>query len=326
MDKRKVLVTGVGANVGQGIIRNIRSLGYDIQVVGCNVVSFSAGNHLCDAFYKVPFAYEADYIEAIKNIVENEHVDLIIPSTDYEAFYLSQSADKIDAVIAASDSETTGIYLDKYLSSVHHVKYNIPFAASFLPSLYKGEFDNFIAKPRKGRGSRGLHINPLTWNQFTDEEYVIQEFHKGEEVTTAFYVDKQNQLHGHITLLRDLDNGATTKCKVVFDYDKEIESILQGIIKSCGIRGSANLQSIVNQSGDIIPFEINCRISGTNSIRSNFGFEDVKYTVEEYLLNKRPSKPEIIPGIAVRILMDVIYLNKENYDECPDNKSTFYIY
>ena len=49
MDKRRVLVTGIEGMLARYLIRNIRSLGYDIYIVGCNTVLFSAGNHLCDA-------------------------------------------------------------------------------------------------------------------------------------------------------------------------------------------------------------------------------------------------------------------------------------
>ena len=89
------------------------------------------------------------------------------------------------------------------------------------------------------------------------------------------------------------------------------------------IRGSANIQSIVTQEGLIVPFEVNCRISGTNSIRSNFGFKDVKYTVQEYLYNITPDTPYLKYGIASRILMDVIYPDVTRYDECIVNTNNF---
>lgn len=326
MSKKKILVTGVGGNVGQGIIRNIRKSGYDVYVTGCNISSFSAGNHLCDSFHIVPYAYEPGYIEVIKEMVENEKIDLIIPATDYEVFFLAKNKDGIHAEVAVSDPDAAGTYLDKYLTHLHHQQYEIPFAETMLPSEYAGQLQDFIIKPRKGRGSRGLHINPDKWDGFSDDEYIVQRLYKGKELTTAFYIDKAKQLHGYITLLRILENGVTTQCKVVFDYDERIEPILKKIIHHTGIRGSANLQSIVTEDGEIFPFEINCRISGTNSIRSNFGFEDVKYTLQEYLFNEKPDKPSVTPGIAVRMLIDIIYPGKEDVSDCADNKSGFYTF
>lgn len=326
MDRKKVLVTGIGGNVGQGIIRNIRSSGYDIDIVGCNIVDFTAGNHLCDSFYKVPYAYDEAYIPTVREIVEKEQIDLVIPSTDFEVYYLALHSAEIPAATAVSAADTAEIYLDKYLSFLHHKKHGIAFADAYLPSAYKGQYKASIAKPRKGRGSRGLHINPTDWQGFTDEEYMIQELHKGQEITTAFYVTREGALHGFITLVRSLDNGATSQCKVVFEHNAALEPILKDMIRHGNIRGAANLQSIVTADGHIHPFEVNCRISGTNSIRSNFGFQDVKYTLQEYLYNIAPDQPKVTPGVAVRILMDVIYPGKEDYNQCLDSSSPYFIY
>ncbi len=322
MDKR-VLVTGIGGNVGQGIIRNIRKTKYPIYIVGCNIENFSSGNHLCDSFYKVPYAYERDYISTIVQIVKNEKIDLIIPSTDFEVYYLSAHASKLDTIVASSDSSIAEIYLDKYLTYLYHKKCNIPFADTCLPSDFVGQYAEYIAKPRKGRGSRGIFINPKEIDQFSDEEYLIQRLTKGNEITTAFYVTKNGCFHGSITMERSLVNGTTNDCRVVFDYDKQITPVLDTMIKHGNIRGAANLQSIVTKDGEIVPFEVNCRISGTNSIRSNFGFEDVKYTLQEYLFNEAPDFPQVTKGIATRILMDVIYPGVDSYNDCISNKNHF---
>ena len=78
-----------------------------------------------------------------------------------------------------------------------------------------------------------------------------------------------------------------------------------------GLKGSFNIQSIAKSNGEVIPFEVNCRISGTNSIRAAFGFKDVQYTIEELLWNIEPEKPIITNGVAYRYLTDVIYANSE---------------
>jgi len=326
MDKKVVLVTGIGGNVGQGICRNIRAAGFNIKIVGCNTDCFSAGNHLCDVFYNTPFGYEFGYIDAICRIATRHSVDLVIPSTDYEAFYLAYYADKIPCPVAVSDAETVEKYIDKYMTSQHHRRYGIPFAETVLPSEYDGSFTEHIVKPRKGRGSRNLHFNVRSLRAFTDEEYVIQEIIRGKEITVAFYVDRDRRLHGFITFERDLRDGLTYRCAVITKHDEKIKAILEQIIKSAIIKGSANLQAIVKDTGEIIPFEINCRLSGTNSIRANFGFEDVKYTLQEYLFNKKPEEPENSKGIAVRILLDVIYPGANDYTDLKDNSSKHYIY
>jgi carbamoyl-phosphate synthase large subunit len=328
MESKTVLVTGIGGNVGQGIIRNIIDLKYPIKIVGTNISDFSAGNHLVDVFYKVPFGYEDSFIPTIKKIVKDEIVDLIIPSTDFESYFLSLHATEFLCKIAVSGQEATSIYLDKYLTWQMHNKFKIPFAESILPSQYNDNFKVAIAKPRKGRGSKGIikYISKPGDIKALNDEYMIQQMYEGKEITTAVYVRySDKKLHGLISMERSLENGATTYCKVIKDFDEQITVIAEKMISSIDIVGAFNIQSIVTESGEIYPFEVNCRISGTNSIRNNFGFKDVKYSLQELLYNEFPDKIVITNGFAYRFLSDVIYSDWEK-GVSGNNKDNFIVF
>lgn len=311
MDEKVVLVTGVGGNVGQGILRNILNSPYPIKLIGTNTEAFSAGNYFCNKTYKVPFATNPYYIKEINKIVKTEKVDLIIPSTDYEVYALAKNTNKVKCKVAVSGIQSAEIYLDKYKTYLLHKTFGIPFAEAVLPSKFKNQFKNYIAKPREGRGSRGLILNPRSTRQFKDTEYMIQEMHLGIELTTAFYVTKKRKLLGFITLERSLENGTTILCTVNDKYNKKVEEIIKKMIKHTDMIGSVNLQFIVDKKENIHPFEVNCRVSGTNSIRSNFGFKDVEYILEENLFNIVPKRPKIVHGTAIRVLMDIIYPEQE---------------
>lgn len=324
MEKRRILVTGIGGNVGQGILRNIRDCFPNVHLVGIDISAFTPGNHLCDEVYKVPYSYDEDYIPTVSKIIKNENIELVIPSTDYEIYYLSLNRETLKVPILASEPEIAKIYLDKFLTYEFLSKNNIPFAKSWLVSDYDFSERNIIAKPREGRGSRGIIINPKNLSELS-KEYMIQPLHEGIEITTAVYVDKNSKLHGIFTMERSLTNGTTTESKVVFKYDNELRVIAQKMINIGGLRGSFNIQSIVTEYNEIIPFEINCRISGTNSIRHNLGFPDVKFAIQEYLFDQIPDKPNPIEGVATRILMDVIYPNNPSFDKL-NADSKFLIY
>jgi carbamoyl-phosphate synthase large subunit len=313
METKTVLVTGIGGNVGQGILRNIISLNLNIRLIGVDIASFTAGNHLCDATYVVPYSYSDNYIQIISKIIDEEKVDMVLPSTDYEIYYLSKNRAIFNAVIVASEELTAKTYLDKYATYLYLTKNDIPFAKSWLAGAYDFTEKNIIAKPREGRGSRGILINPEKPNDLPDG-YMIQPLVSGNEITTAVYVSKDKKLHGLFTMERKLTNGTTTESRVIFQYDNRLKNIAQKMIDLGGLIGSFNIQSIVTERDEIIPFEINCRISGTNSIRHNLGFQDVKYAVQEYLFNEVPDKPVPIKGISTRILMDVVYPNVSDFD------------
>jgi carbamoyl-phosphate synthase large subunit len=172
----------------------IISLNRSIKIVGTGVEDFSGGNHLCSKYYKLPYSYFENYIDEILKVVNKENIDLIIPSTDYEAYFLSRNKKLFKCEIAVSGASACEIYLDKYFTFQHHHACNIPFAKCFLPSVYNNEFKNCIAKPRKGRGSRGLILNPTEVTKLDDDEYLIQELFEGDEITTAFYVTKTKKI------------------------------------------------------------------------------------------------------------------------------------
>ncbi|WP_152267603.1 ATP-grasp domain-containing protein [Agriterribacter humi] len=320
--RKSIIVTGIGGVVGQGILRNIADLGLDVDIIGVNVTAVSAGNYLCDRVYEVPFSYDKAYIPAMQGICKKENTALIIPSTDYESFYLAESKTVFNCPVAASPAAITKMCLDKFSNYEGFGKYDIPFASSVLPSAYAGQFNKCVVKPREGRGSRNIFVDPPNPASF-DDSYVVQEYLEGPEITTTFYVRKDGAFHGLITFERELEQGNTAKAEVINDYDEEMKSIIRKMLSHYNFRGSCNIQSRVTANG-IIPFEINCRISGTNSIRSQFGFKDVAYTVQEYFLNEIPEAPDVKPGTALRVMLDIIYPGKK-LSEITDKNDTFYI-
>lgn len=322
--KNSILVTGIGGNVGQGILRNLRSLNNHFKLVGTDISSVTAGNHLCDNSYRVSYAYDAGYIDEIKKICETECIDLIIPTTDYEVYYLSMERANLPEMIA-NPAKTAATFLDKYVTWRQFSNVNIPFAKSFLPSEYDGQLEEIIVKPRKGRGSRGIAVNPKSLKEYSDD-YMIQEYIQGKEITAAFYITKKNRVIGPITMERQLENGATGKCWVCSEYDERLSEIIFGLTEKFHLIGPNNIQARISSDNQIIPFEVNGRYSGTNSLRPHFGFNDVKMGVQEYLEKVEPYKPEIKKGGAMRILKDIIYPGRDTLDNLGNKEEHFYYY
>jgi carbamoyl-phosphate synthase large subunit len=310
-----VLVTGLGGNVGQGIVRSLRAMGLGerLRIVGTNTAAVCAGNHLCDAFFAVPFASSPDYPDTIRAICERESVQLIIPSTDYETFHLARASETSASgswpPVATSPAETCRVFLDKWATATTFAEHGIAFAESCLPSDYRGQFDKWIVKPREGRGSRGILVDPPDVAAFSDD-HVVQRRYEGKELTIGFYVRLDGVLHGHVTFARQLVGGMTTFCEIDQRHDALIEPLLRKLVGALPMRGSCNLQAIVDEDGRLWPFEVNGRLSGTTSIRGQLGFPDACWTVQERLWGQSPSAPRVRQGAAVRIAMDVVYPGK----------------
>jgi carbamoyl-phosphate synthase large subunit len=307
MQNKTIWVTGIGGNVGQGILRNLRSTFPNFRLIGTNVNIVSAGNFWCDEVVRLPYAWDPDFHHQCIALAKEYQVDLIIPSTDFEVYYLALIAKDLPKIVGCPKEEA-GVFLDKMKTFEAFQKCDIPFAKSFEVNQFDGQVARYLAKPKMGRGSRGLLFQPSDWKDL-GSDYMIQEWAEGIEITTAFYVTQERKVHGHITMSRSLQNGTTMECEVTKDYDHLVAPIIEKMNRHFHLVGSLNVQSIVTNNG-IVPFEINARISGTNSVRSQFGFDDVKYLVSEYLLNEEPPPVNVELGSAVRVIMDIIYPGK----------------
>lgn len=320
---KSILVTGIGGVVGQGILRNLHAMQLGVPLIGTNSEPLSAGNHLCDRVHTVPLAGQPGHLAAMQALVQQYAVGLVIPGTDYEAHALAMNRHQLGTELAASPSEVTAICLDKYLNFQVFEAAGIPFAPSCLPSQYAGQYAETVVKPREGRGSRNVHFSPESPGAFADD-YVVQQLLEGPELTTAFYVRQDGALHGAITLRRELVHGNTMQCEVTRAYDPEIGRLIECMIARIPFRGSCNVQSRATAQG-IVPFEINCRISGTNSIRAQFGFADVAYTVQELFLGVPPDAPQIRQGCALRMMVDVIYPDR-SLAEVSDRRDRHFVF
>ncbi len=304
---KTVLVTGIGGNVGQGILRNILSMKESIRLIGTNATAFSAGNHLCDKVYEVPMAFEDNYVSELLKVCELEKVDLVIPSTDAEGVCLSKIKGEFSTPILTSDFTSCSIFYDKLETSRHFDSLKLRFAESWIPTIEpaKAELHETILKPRSGRGSRGIVTQCKTLDGF-GSDYMAQKLYDGPEITSAFYVTKDRQIIGPFTFVRELSAGTTVACVVEKKFDDQLLHMANTLAAATHIIGGCNIQAIIAHN-EVIPFEVNCRFSGTNSIRSQFGFTDVAWGIDEHLFNRKPRIQELKTGRAVRILMDVIY-------------------
>ncbi|AFC23536.1 ATP-grasp domain-containing protein [Saprospira grandis] len=255
---------------------------------------------------EVPFARDQDYISVLANFCTENNIDLIIPSNESEVSILSINQNRLPSIIS-SEPKTLEIFGDKYLTYKLFSEASIPFADSYLPSEKKNIDFPFILKPRKGYGSKNIYFNPTNIDDFGDD-YIIQRLYEGTELTIGFYVTKANILHGFMALSK-FGSPPANAYSVYTQHQDEISDILKKIVDTIPIKGPCNLQCIVTENDEIIPFEVNCRLSGSSSIRHHFGFRDIEYILCEYLWSKELPQPELTEGCALRGFKDIIFPN-----------------
>lgn len=321
-----VLITNANGGIGQGVIRILRKSSYKVRIIGIVFWDVSAVNHLVDALYKAPSSYSLKNgidISFIEMVCLKESVRLIIPTTDIETVELTKK-DLSLPTVACSNHVASQIFFDKWQTYQYFEKANIPFAKSVLPSKYSKNlgYNRTIVKPRKGGLSKYIHFDPPNPSEFSDD-YLVQELVEGTELTCSFYVDKNKKIHSQIVMARNLFQGMTFFCTVVREFDAAFYKINRDICDHFDISGSCNVQAIATDD-KIIPFEINCRVSGASSLRHEFGFKDIQWIIEEAILGILPSPATVTTGTAVRMLRDIIYLGLNPEDILRDTNAHYY--
>src|SRR5207248_6886655 len=90
-----VLITASGAPGTAALLRGLRENGErDVRLVGADMSERSIGKHLCDAFQLVPAGSDPAFADAVLEIVEREHVDVVLPQSSFDLPGLAAARDR----------------------------------------------------------------------------------------------------------------------------------------------------------------------------------------------------------------------------------------
>ena len=112
-----VLVTASGAPGTAALLRALSENGErPVRLVGTDMSERSIGRHLCDAFHLVPAGSDPGFPDAIREVVEHEAVDCVLPQSSFDLEGLAAHRDDFpvpvlvsrpDAIRRSNDKEET---------------------------------------------------------------------------------------------------------------------------------------------------------------------------------------------------------------------------
>ncbi len=80
-----VLVSAAGAPGTAALLRALRENGErDVRLVGTDMSERSVGRHLCDSFHLVPAGSDPGFPDAMREVVEREAVDVVLPQSSFD--------------------------------------------------------------------------------------------------------------------------------------------------------------------------------------------------------------------------------------------------
>ncbi len=102
-----VLVSACGAPGTAALLRALRENGERrVRLVGTDMGDRAVGRHLCDAFHQVPAGSDATFADTIREIVEREAIDVVLPQSSFDLAGLADVRETFPVPVLVSSPET----------------------------------------------------------------------------------------------------------------------------------------------------------------------------------------------------------------------------
>lgn len=316
-----VLISAVGGDIGQGILKSLRMSRYKLRIIGTDIDYHAAGVYLCDKGYIVPPAYKTPkkYIKKLISICNQEKIDIVFTPNEEELYaiarHMAELKKKTKAYFVVQPLRTLSICRDKFLTAQFLTKKNIRAPESYgslkgAKILIKKYGFPLVFKLRHTYGSRHFHI-VNSWKELryfwkAVPEALIQEYisnQAGEEYTVGVFLDKSSKALGAIAMLRRLQGGFTAHA-IVGSYP-DVKAVAVRAAESVGAIGPCNVQLRRDKNNKPCVIEINARISGTTPFRSRLGFNEAQACIDYFLKGQKP-KLHSRPALAMRTWGELI--------------------
>jgi len=256
----RILITSAGGPAAVGVIKSIRDLKDSHYIVATDMDEMSVGFHTANKGYIVPPANDKDFLPKIKEIIESEMIDLILPTSNMEIDQFEQLSNI--TTVFMSDSKTIKLCNDKW-EFYNKVKddFDIPYTWQDNDIKWNGCF----ARPRyELGGSRGtfhckdIHQYMSTYN--SDVEYIYSDYLPGQEYTIDVLCDMEKPLVSVVRKRLQTKAGISTQGEII--RDEHIESECKRLCEFLKLKGPVCIQMKEDKNGVPNFVEVNPRFGG----------------------------------------------------------------
>lgn len=320
-----VVVTGVGAIIGQGIVRSLRACGMPVRVVGVDRNADSMGAFLCDAFYPKPACDEQDdgYLAYWRELLAAERVRLVIPGIEIDVEYLAghrAAFAAMGATLCLNTDALIALGQDKWALAQALERAGGELARLAIPGMPDGDWAACIArlgppplllKPRHGNAGRGIvrlhdEVDFRYWRCKSGPGFMVQRIvgSDDEEYTVGAFGLGEGDMLAPLVLRRRLSAAGNTGYAEVVE-DAAIEHATRALCAHFMPLGPTNYQ--FRREGDrLFLLEINPRFSSSTSLRTAFGYNEAAMSLACYVHGRRPAEAVLKPGRAWRYSEDFV--------------------
>lgn len=315
----RIMVTGAGSGVGQGICKSIKISKLDYTLICADVNTLNSWLYLGDEWVLIPKVEEPNSLEKMIEVINRKNVDIVLVGSEFDLMFFSENKCIIEAEtrskVIVSAPETVKLADDKWLTYKFLKDKGLPHAEAVCPknfgeakAIASGWGYPICLKSRSGTSSRNVHIVEaaagLRRHYSSTPEPMLQKviaLPSGQlsfEYTCSVFKDSEGKMFGPFVARRTLRAGTSWLIEVA-DFSMLHETVLS-VAAELNFVGSLNIQLMVDEDGAVIPFEFNARFSGTTAVRAHFGFNEPEMAVKSFVLGESLPTPKIRKGLAFR--------------------------
>jgi len=314
----KILVTAVGGDLGQSVIKCLRESSDCPHLFGCDMNPYAGGRSDVDTFLQAPPVRQGEaYKEFLRQTVRAHNIDYVFPLSDLEIGFINAERawfSRLDTRWMMNAPDIIDTFMDKYTTVEFLKARGLPFPRTFLVQDYQGQLGfPLILKLRRSSGGQGLFLvtnqDQLDYiyrqKQSQIHDIILQEYipDENQEYTSGIFSDGSQVLT--ITFLRKLAPGGFSS-EAILVQDPVLTAFAENLGQTIAFKGSLNVQ--FRRKGQVcIPFEINPRFSSTVYLRHHFGFTDVKWCLDLEQGKTISYTPLYQKGIAVRKFSETFF-------------------
>ena len=314
MAKLNILVSAVGGDLGQSVIKCLRDSNYHPNILGCDMNPFAGGRADVDEFFPAPPVKDKQqYIDFLLRIIKKKRINYVFLLSDVEIIFFNENRESFretNAIFLVSEKHIIDTFMDKYKTAAFFKEKGIAYPRTWLPSQYDNQLEfPLILKKRRGSGSQRLFkVNDAEEMQFylkRNNDMIVQEYLPGEDNEYTAGLFKHGETIHTITFKRILAPGGFSQ-QVELVTEESINKFPKELAGQLDFQGSINVQFRLTHRG-CIPFEINPRFSSTVYFRHRFGFKDVLWWLDLYEGRPVSYTPVFTAGIGVKKFSEAFF-------------------